>query len=204
MHLFSDLTFSFIATNWGCVHLNIGEGNGNPLQYSCLGSSKDRSAWWAAVPGVTKSRTRLIGQRSRVFSTAFFLKLINFNWRLITLHYCSGFCHILTWISHGCTCFPYPEPPSHIPPHSAQLYVLAGLRILKPGIHFFPISEKHASTSSMALVPARGVLSLKEEQHQEEWRLIWIFSRHSLFLVNVPFSLVIKADICFIGCKQAF
>ena len=40
-----------------------------------------------------------------------------FNWRLITLQYCSGFCHTLTWISHGCICVPHPEPPSHIPPH---------------------------------------------------------------------------------------
>ena len=37
--------------------------------------------------------------------------LIYFNWRLITLQYCSGFCHTLTWISHGCTCVPHPEPP---------------------------------------------------------------------------------------------
>ena len=43
--------------------------------------------------------------------------LIYFNWRLITLQYCSGFCHTLTWISHGCTCVPHPEPPSHLPPH---------------------------------------------------------------------------------------
>ena len=46
-----------------------------------------------------------------------FFKLIYFNWRLITLQYCSGFCHTLTWISHGCTCVPHPEPPSHFPPH---------------------------------------------------------------------------------------
>ena len=36
-----------------------GEGNGNPLQYSCLENSMDRGAWWAIVHGVTKSRTRL-------------------------------------------------------------------------------------------------------------------------------------------------
>ena len=34
-----------------------GEGNSNPLQYSCLESSMDRAAWWATVHGVTKSRT---------------------------------------------------------------------------------------------------------------------------------------------------
>ena len=36
-----------------------GEGNGNPLQYSCLENPMDRGAWWATVNGVTKSRTRL-------------------------------------------------------------------------------------------------------------------------------------------------
>ena len=36
-----------------------GEGNGNPLQYSCLEDPVDREAWWATVHGVTNSRTRL-------------------------------------------------------------------------------------------------------------------------------------------------
>ena len=36
-----------------------GEGNGNPLQYSCLENSMDRGAWWATVYGVTKSQTQL-------------------------------------------------------------------------------------------------------------------------------------------------
>ena len=35
------------------------EGNGNPLQYSCLENPVDRGAWWAAVYGITQSRTRL-------------------------------------------------------------------------------------------------------------------------------------------------
>ena len=34
-----------------------GEGNGNPLQYSCLENSMDRGAWWALVHGVSKDRT---------------------------------------------------------------------------------------------------------------------------------------------------
>ena len=37
----------------------IGEGNGNPLQCSCLENPRDGRAWWAAVYGVTQSRTRL-------------------------------------------------------------------------------------------------------------------------------------------------
>jgi len=36
-----------------------GEGNGNPLQYSCLGNPMDRGAWWVTVHGVAKSQTRL-------------------------------------------------------------------------------------------------------------------------------------------------
>ena len=42
---------------------------------------------------------------------------IYFNWRLITLQCCSGFCHTRTWISRGCTCVPHPGPPSHFPRH---------------------------------------------------------------------------------------
>ena len=37
----------------------IGEGNGNPLQCSCLENPRDGGVWWAAVHGVAKSQTRL-------------------------------------------------------------------------------------------------------------------------------------------------
>ena len=37
----------------------LGEGNGNPLQYSCLGSPMDKGAWQAIVHGVAKSQTQL-------------------------------------------------------------------------------------------------------------------------------------------------
>ena len=37
----------------------IGEGSGNPLQYSCLENPRDRGAWWAAIYGVAQSRTQL-------------------------------------------------------------------------------------------------------------------------------------------------
>ena len=48
----------------------IGEGNGNPLQYSRLENARDRGAWWAAVYGVAQSRTqlkRLSSSSSRVY-----------------------------------------------------------------------------------------------------------------------------------------
>ena len=43
-------------TNLGSI---FGEGNGTPLQYSCLENTVDGGAWWAAVHGVTKSWTQL-------------------------------------------------------------------------------------------------------------------------------------------------
>ena len=42
-----------------CIHTSPGEGNGNPLHYSCMENSMDKGAWWATVHGVTKSQIRL-------------------------------------------------------------------------------------------------------------------------------------------------
>ena len=50
----SDFTFTFHFP-LSCI----GEGNGNPLQCSCLENPRDGGAWWAAVYGVAQSRTRL-------------------------------------------------------------------------------------------------------------------------------------------------
>ena len=49
------LNFLFCIGVW----VSFREGNGTPLQYSCLENPMDGGAWWAAVPGVAKSRTRL-------------------------------------------------------------------------------------------------------------------------------------------------
>ena len=50
-----------------------------------------------------------------------FYLFIFISWRLITLQYCSSFCHTLTWISHGFTCILHPDPPSHLPLHPIPL-----------------------------------------------------------------------------------
>ena len=50
------------TTEWLPFHFSlscIGEGNGNPLQCSCLKNPRDGGTWWAAVYGVAQSRTRL-------------------------------------------------------------------------------------------------------------------------------------------------
>ena len=51
----------------------------------------------------------------------FFFPFIFISWRLITSQHCSGFCHTLTWISHGVICIPHPDPPSHLPLHPIPL-----------------------------------------------------------------------------------
>ena len=56
-----SMGFLRVGHNWASsLSLScIGEGNGNPLQCSCLENPRDGGAWWAAVYGVTQSRTRL-------------------------------------------------------------------------------------------------------------------------------------------------
>ena len=46
-----------------------GEGNSNPLQYSCLENSMDREAWQATVHGVAKSQTTLSDSRTHTLET---------------------------------------------------------------------------------------------------------------------------------------
>ena len=75
---------------WGCkkpdmteqLHFHfslscIGEGNGNPLQCSCLENPRDGGAWWAAIYGVAQSRTRLKQLSSSSSNTSYFTVKIN-------------------------------------------------------------------------------------------------------------------------------
>ena len=48
-----------IRHDWATSLSRIGEGNGNPLQCSCLENPRDRGAWWAALHGVAQCRTQL-------------------------------------------------------------------------------------------------------------------------------------------------
>ena len=50
---------SYFICLFAYLFIYIGEGNGNPLQYSCLENPMDGGACWATVHGVAKSRTRL-------------------------------------------------------------------------------------------------------------------------------------------------
>ena len=53
------------------LRLSEGEGNGNPLQYSCLGNPLDRGAWQATVPGIAElDVTELLTEKSRRYLMA--------------------------------------------------------------------------------------------------------------------------------------
>ena len=56
---FSNMVSSGYMPSSGIVESygSFGEGNGNPLQYSCLENPRDGGAWWAAVYGVVQSQT---------------------------------------------------------------------------------------------------------------------------------------------------
>ena len=51
-----DISITVNTLNITELYIYIGEGNGNPLQWSCLENPGDRGAWWAAVYGVAQSR----------------------------------------------------------------------------------------------------------------------------------------------------
>ena len=101
-------------------------------------------------------------------SNLYFFKFIYFNWRPISLQYCSGFCHTLTWISHGCTCVPHPEPPSHLPP--------------------YPIPQGHASAPALSTLSHALNLDWRSVSHM----IIYMFqcyflkSSHPLLLPQSP------------------
>ena len=64
---------------------SLGEGNGNPLQYSCLELLMDRGAWWATVPRVAKNQTRVkqlstfTGILRKFVSISLFI-FVSFDW----------------------------------------------------------------------------------------------------------------------------
>ena len=90
------------------------------------------------------------------FFKCFLFYFIYFYWRLITLQYCSGFCHTLTWISHGCTCVTHPELPSHLPPH--------------------PIPQGHPSAPALNTLPHASNLDWWSFSHM----IIYMFQCYSL------------------------
>ena len=88
------------------VHLSAGSSPLVPVRYPRCGTDSVSSLTDILAPPICWFSYEI------TLAEILFIFLIYFNWRLITLQYCSEFCHTLTWISHGCTCVPHPEPPS--------------------------------------------------------------------------------------------
>ena len=89
--------------------------------------------------------------------TSFYFAILEkINWWLITLQYYDGFCHTLTWISHGCTCVPQAEPCSHLPPH--------------------PISQGHPSAPGLSALSRASSLDWRSISHMA----IYMFQCYAL------------------------
>ena len=64
-----------VRHDWATSLSRTGEGNGNPLQCSCLENPRDGGAWWAAIYGVAQSRTRLKWLSSSSSSICYLLEI---------------------------------------------------------------------------------------------------------------------------------
>ena len=72
-----------------------------------------------------RGQWRIISLLSRLWKEEAYLKFVFYSWvTLLSFFFffnCSGLCHTLKWISHGFTCVPHPNPPSHLPLHPIPL-----------------------------------------------------------------------------------
>ena len=98
-----------------------------------------------------------------LFFFRFFFPFIFISWKIITLQYCSGFCHTLTWISHGFTCVPHPIPlglPSAPAPSTCLMHPIWAGDLSYPWQYtcFNAILSEHLNTqgpSYIYLVPKK-------------------------------------------------
>ena len=124
----------------------------------------------------------------------FFFPFIFISWRLITLQYCSGFCHTLTWISHGFTCIPHPDLPSHHPLHPISLGLPSapGLStcLMPEALLKDPLSEDEQKKK--CVVNSKKLTVTQAIPRHSLWMLVWSYAQnYNLHLAsnNFAFSL---------------
>ena len=76
-------------------------GNDNPLQYSCLGNSMDRGAWWATAHGVAKSQTPSTHAEQKMYTAMLVWEGVDEVMCVLSNWYIVGACYMLT--SDKCT-----------------------------------------------------------------------------------------------------
>ena len=111
-----------------------------------------------------------------IFLHSFYL----FNWRLITLQHCGGFCHTLTWISHGCTCIPLSWDPSHFLPHPIPLGCPSALALSA----LFHASDLDWSSVSCVVIYMFQCYSLTSFHPRLLWQSPKVCSLHVSFLLS--------------------
>ena len=147
------LVLAFLLLFWSLLVISLREGNGSPLQYSCLENPMDRGAWQATAHGVAKSRTRLI---DFTFTLTCLLKMFSespstptllISMFLFSHHGCRSRCwgflfsHIFSphfhWpfeqffsLCQERTC--YPRLCTRLPPLSQQLAILMRIQQTSP------------------------------------------------------------------------
>ena len=142
------------GTDYCKVNQFYGEGNGNPLQYSCLENPVEREAWWAAVHGVTQSQIQL-KQCMHACKPVFFLILFYY----LTLQYCIGFAIYQHESATGIYVFPILNPPpSSLPYHPSGSSQCTSpkhpVSCIKPGlVTRFIYDIIHVSMLSSQIIP---------------------------------------------------
>ena len=128
-----------------CIHLTVSPGCSLPCVLMLFSDPRN------VIDFSVCSAFHLLG-----WSGNFFFFLIYFNWRPITLQYCGGFCHTFTWISHGCTCVPHPDPPSPSHPSGSSQCTSPEhpVSCIKPGlVIYFTYDNIHVSMLFSQIIP---------------------------------------------------
>ena len=142
---------------------------------------------WVAFPFSRESfQPRDRTQVSWIAGEFFFLFVclfLVFNWRLISLQYCGGFCHPFTWISHECTCVPHPDSPSHLASH--------------------PIPQSHPSAPALRTLSHASNLDWRSTSHMITYMIqcYSLKSSHPRLLPQSPKVCSLHLCLCYLAYR---